>query len=104
VRPCGPPKQRLWLGARQYCDCCRESAANTGSDSYPTGNGDSVCPGDNANTNTYAASCYSHTDADTFSYAYCYDATITDAYTYTYSSAQSNTKASADSASPAVSA
>jgi hypothetical protein len=70
-----------------------------------------VCPGDNANTNTYAVDT-GIAYPDTFSYAYCYDSTITDAYAYrnrftdAYTNSdgatQGNTKASSDSASSAV--
>jgi hypothetical protein len=105
-------KQCLWLGARQYCDCCRDTAAYPGSDSYATSNGHSV-HGDNANAYSYS-DCNSDSHGYGYSYAYCYDTTITNAYalnrgiaypdTYTHSYAQGDPEASADSVSSAVSA
>jgi hypothetical protein len=69
----------------------------------------------NANANTYAKLAwvtYAYTHTGTFSHTYCYDTAITDTYALNtriaysdandHTDAQGNTKASADSASPAV--
>jgi hypothetical protein len=100
------------LGPRRYRGCCRDTATNTGSDSYTTNNSDSMRP-DNANAYTDRASGDADTYGDSSSITYTdtytntngeFTTHVTHANTHGDSSAQGNTKASPDSASSAVSA
>jgi hypothetical protein len=118
VRSCRPAEQRLWLGPRRYRGCCGDTATNPGSDSYATSNGYSV-RADNPNTyadfaschthaDTYTefTSCHTHADASFKSNANAYGeftSSLTHADSYSDGYAKGAAKASADSASSAVS-
>ena len=123
MRPGRPSKQRLWVGAHRYCGCCRDTATNSASsDSYTTNNSDSMRP-DNPNADAEFASSYtyayayakftsSHSYADTYAEFTSSDPhadtsfkSNSDANTErasTTDATQGDTKASAESASPAV--
>jgi hypothetical protein len=103
VRRRGPSKQRLWLGAGQYRDGCRNAATNT--DRYADS-----CVISNAlrGWNTYAYSYsyrYGNSNSDGYGNCNAYSERNTDtdghANGLAYRYAQGDTKASSDSASPA---
>ena len=106
----GAAKQRLWLGTRQYRDGCRNAAPNAATtNAYAYSDGDAMRA-----WNTYAYSdSNSHSNGYPYGYGNCnaYSERNTDADTNIYGHAnrlayryaQGDTKASSDSASPAVS-
>lgn len=104
MRPGGPSKQRLWLGARQYCNGCRSATTNADArNAYPYTYGDSM-RGGNANANPDGDSdrhTYSYTNPNTDGYTYCNSYDDTNADTYPYSYAKGDTEDSPDTASAA---
>jgi hypothetical protein len=104
MRPCGPSKQRLWLGTRQYRSGCRSATTNADATSaYANTYGDAMRA-----WNTYA---YAHSDGNSDGYRNCnaYSERNSDADTYiyghanglAYSYAQGDTEGSPDTASAA---
>jgi hypothetical protein len=104
----GPSKQRVRLGAGQYRDGCRNAATNTAAtNAYAYSDGDAMRA-----WNTYAYSdgnsnSNSNSNSDGYGNCNAYSERNTDADTNIYGHAnchaQGETKASSDSASPAVS-
>jgi hypothetical protein len=80
VRRRGPPKQRLWLGARQCCSGCRNATTNTtATNAYAYSDGDAMRA-----WNTYAYTDYDsdrNTNRDTYRYANA-DASIANTYSH----------------------
>lgn len=109
MRPFDTSKQRLWVGEGRYRGSCRNTAANSGSDSYTTNDSDPMRP-DNANAYTYGefASSHSYTYAKlTSSHANADTSFESNTNTYGelatgFAYATGDAKASADSASSAV--
>ena len=109
MRPCGPPKQRLWMGTNQYRNGCRSAATDPNRCAESCAKRDSV-RGWNANTNAHSNSnghTYGNRNGNCHSYAKCNSDTDGHGYLYsisdTYGDTKSHTETSSDSASPAVS-
>ena len=111
MRSGGPPKQRVWLGARQCCHGGGESATDPNRCAESCAKCDSV-RGWNANTNAHSNSngygnSNGHGHGNCHSYAKCNSDTDGHGYLYsisdTYGDTKSHTETSSDSASPAVS-
>ena len=104
MRSSRPPKQCLWLGTSQYRNGCRNAATNSNRFADSCVERYSVWA-DNANANAFS---YSNSNGNSDRYTYDDSFSITFAYTdghpYSYGYAKGDTEASADAASPAVSA
>ena len=97
-------EQRVWLGAGKYCDGCRDAGTNPNCFADSCVKRYSVRGG---NTHAYSNSnSNSNADGDCHSYAECDSDTDGNGngHPYSYGYAKGDTEASADAASPAVSA
>ena len=104
MRPCDTAEQRLWMGTNQCCSGCRNAATDPNRLADSCVKRYSVRGG---NTHAYSNSnSNSNADGDCHSYAECDSDTDGNGngHPYSYGYAKGDTEASADAASPAVSA